>query len=194
MEGEPMKRPRIRRAWVLAAFALAITLVSTGCGSGSQGPRVLTAAERLAAAFAKMAARFDTTADDAARALKVRFPASTETELADEAEGLLQRTSWLDDAAARLAAASAKTAKVVHKATCKWLDEWDRVSQLIEADQAAEFEAIIVDELRREQLSEDQGKISEVWAAVSAQFESLRSTGSLDTSAMSIDLVCLLPS
>ena len=121
-----------------------------------------------------------------------RFSTLTELQLADEAEGTVQRTRWLDDTLARLAADRLKTAKAVQRSTCRLIDGIALISQLSEADQIDAVQDIIVSELQTQGLSDDAENINTVAEAIVTQLTSLQTNGSMDVQSLSSDLFCFV--
>lgn len=173
-------RPRHR---ILIGFLLLI-LVAAGCNSA--------AAQRLKDASRIIAQRIGSSAEEVEQTFKSRFTTLNEVQLADEAEGAVQRTTWVDQALAKLAADRLKTAKAVQRSTCKLIDGFAVLSQLSDADQASEVQSIIVSELQKQGLSDDEDSINSVADAMITQIDSLQANGSLDLQSMSSDLFCFL--
>jgi hypothetical protein len=180
-----MRDGKGRSRWRVLIAMLCVVFVATGC-SGA-------AAQRLKDASRVIALRVGSSADDVERTFKTRFTTLTEAQLADEAEGAVQRTSWIDNALARVAADRVKTAKAVQRSTCRVLDGYALLSQLSEADRSTEIVSIVVGELETQGLSADEASIRSVYGAVKTQIDSLQATGSPDVQSMASDLFCTFP-
>jgi hypothetical protein len=175
---------RTRRWSGPVAGLLCLVVVTSACTSA--------AAQRIKDASRVIAVRIGTSSDDVERTFKTRFSTLTEAQLADEAEQTVQRTTWLDNAIARVAAERVRTAKAVQRSTCKLIDAYDFLVDLSEAEQETEIRTIITDELRTQGLSEDEKNVKAVAEAIIAQVDSLQARGSLDLESMSSDLFCFL--
>ena len=173
-------RPRYR----ILIGLLCLIVVATGCTSA--------AAQRLKDASRVIAVRIGSSADDVERTFKTRFSTLTELQLADEAEGTVQRTSWIDDTLARIAADRLKTAKAVQRSTCRLIDGIAVISQLSQADQIDAIQDIIVSELQSQGLSDDEESIDAVAGAIVTQLKSVQANGSLDVQSLSSDLFCFV--
>lgn len=177
----PFRRASVVRRALLGLVCVAIV---SGCGGA--------AGQRLKDAVRIIATRTATAADDVETALRSKFPTLNETQLAEEAEAAAQRTTWVDSLIARVAAERAKTARAVHRSTCRVIESWDFLVGLSEADQVSEVEAIIVTELRSQGLPENEKTVVDVFAGIADQLEAVQATGTLDLQSMYSDLFCIL--
>jgi hypothetical protein len=178
-----------RRASIVHRALLGLICVAVVSGCGGAGG---AAGQRFKDAVRIIATRTATAADDVESALRSKFPTLNEAQLAEEAEAAARRTTWVDSLIARVAAERAKTARAVHRSTCKLIESWDFLVDLSEADQASEVEAIIVNELRTQGLPENEKTVLDVFSGIANQFESVQATGTLDLQSMYSDLFCLL--
>jgi hypothetical protein len=174
------RRPTTR----IAISLLCLVVLAAGCNGA--------AAQRLKDASRVIALRIGSSSDDVERGFQTRFSTLTETQLADEAEQTVQRTTWLDNAIARIAANRLKTAEAVQRSTCRLLDAYSTLEDLSEARQINEVRAIITDELRAQGLSEGEQNVRSVAQAMVTQIKSLQENGSLDLQSMSSDLFCFM--
>ena len=180
---------RMRQAAAIALSAALLLLAS--CGSSGQAVKpVLTAAERLTQASRIIAPRIGTTADDVAAGFqKLKLTGLSDDAIALQAERTAQRTAWMDAAIVRFAQQRAKTAKVVHKAACGWLDITRVMAQATPEAQKAAFYDLIVEEITNQGLSASEEKVEEVWETVNDQIVALQA-GSVDVQSLATDLAC----
>ncbi len=185
------ERRRLHRTAAIGLSGLMFFLAS--CGSpGNVVEPVVTAGERLIQASKVIAPRVGTSADEVVAAFnKLKVTGLSDDAIALQAERTVQRTVWMDDAIVRFAQQRAKTAKVVHKAACGWLDILEAMAQDTPEARKQAFYDLIVQEISNQGLTESQEKIDEVWETVTAQIVSLNESGSVDVPSLSKDLACL---